>query len=146
MASDHLNSSFTWFRFVTRMNVLSWLMPRGVTGSFRTVLQTSCRSFHVLNSMKSTSGSSFTVTPGTGYALSNTTIAQPQLPTLVPACGMKQVGKVQKRCADCYLVMRKGRLYNMCKTKPRHKQMSMVKKEKNTWVITHASMSPKRPW
>ncbi|XP_047497977.1 39S ribosomal protein L36, mitochondrial-like [Penaeus chinensis] len=82
--------------------------------------------------------------------ISREVIRKPMLqpaPTLVvQSCGMKQKGKLSLRCDDCYYVMRKGRLYVMCKTKPRHKQMAMQKKEKNTWILTHATQSPNRPW
>lgn len=71
---------------------------------------------------------------------------QPAPTLVVQSCGMKQKGKLTLRCDDCYFVMRKGRLYVMCKTKPRHKQMAMQKKEKNTWILTHATQSPNRPW
>lgn len=60
--------------------------------------------------------------------------------------GMKQVGKVKRRCKDCYMVWRKERLYNMCKTHPRHKQMSIKPKPRSTWILTHATQSVYRPW
>ncbi|KAL1502601.1 hypothetical protein ABEB36_007722 [Hypothenemus hampei] len=68
------------------------------------------------------------------------------VPTLIPSCGMKVVGKPRKRCEDCYFVRRQNRLHVMCKTHGRHKQMSMVKDPRNTWILTHATMSKKRPW
>ena len=73
-------------------------------------------------------------------------LAPPSLPMLIPSCGFKVVGKVKRRCKDCYLVVREQRLYNICKTKPRHKQMSMKKQEEKTWILTSATMGPKRPW
>ena len=60
--------------------------------------------------------------------------------------GFKVKGRLRKRCKDCYFVKREGRLYNICKTHPRHKQMSMVKKEKNTWILTDATQSKIRAW
>lgn len=60
--------------------------------------------------------------------------------------GFKVKGRLRRRCKDCYFVMREGRLYNICKTHPRHKQMSMVKKEKNTWILTDATQSKIRAW
>lgn len=60
--------------------------------------------------------------------------------------GMKQVGRVKRRCKDCYFVMRQERLYVMCKTHPRHKQMSMIKRPKNTWILTDATQSTVRQW
>lgn len=70
----------------------------------------------------------------------------PVIPLLVPNCGFKVVGKVKKRCKDCYMVVRDQRLYNICKTKPRHKQMAMKKDEDKTWILSHATQGPKRPW
>jgi large subunit ribosomal protein L36 len=70
----------------------------------------------------------------------------PFVPTLVPNCGFKVVGKLKKRCKDCYKVVRQERTYIICKTKPRHKQMSMKKDEDKTWILTSATMGPKRPW
>ena len=60
--------------------------------------------------------------------------------------GMKVFGRVRRRCKDCYLVVRQGRLYNMCKTHPRHKQAAKVQKEKYTWIITDATQSKRRAW
>ncbi|XP_042883500.1 39S ribosomal protein L36, mitochondrial-like [Penaeus japonicus] len=73
-------------------------------------------------------------------------LLQPVATSVLQSCGMKQKGKLTLRCDDCYYVMRKGRLFVMCKTKPRHKQMAMQKKEKNTWILTHATQSPYRAW
>ncbi|ERL87874.1 hypothetical protein D910_05262 [Dendroctonus ponderosae] len=70
----------------------------------------------------------------------------PNTPSLTISCGMKVVGLLRKRCKDCYFVCRQERLYVMCKTHGRHKQMSMVKKPKNTWILTHATQSKHRPW
>ncbi|CAH1981652.1 unnamed protein product [Acanthoscelides obtectus] len=70
----------------------------------------------------------------------------PALQTVVPSCGMKVRGRLRRRCKDCYFVMREGRLYVMCKTHGRHKQMSMVKDPKNTWILSHATQGKVRPW
>ena len=37
---------------------------------------------------------------------------------------------LQRRCAGCYFVRRKGRLYVECTLKPRHKQMQVMSKRK----------------
>lgn len=68
------------------------------------------------------------------------------LPTLSSACGFKVKGHLKRRCKDCYFVMRQERLYVICKTHPRHKQMSMKPPEKKTWILTHATQCPDRPW
>lgn len=73
-------------------------------------------------------------------------LLQPSSLALYFERGMKQVGNVKRRCKDCYLVVRQERLYNMCKAHPRHKQMAMKKKDKNTWIKTDATQSPLRAW
>ncbi len=35
---------------------------------------------------------------------------------------MKVRASVKKRCKDCYVVRRKGRVYVYCKKNPKHKQ------------------------
>ncbi|KAJ8921135.1 hypothetical protein NQ315_013606 [Exocentrus adspersus] len=70
----------------------------------------------------------------------------PSSHSLIPSCGFKVKGRVRRRCKDCYMVRREERLYVICKTHPRHKQMSMVKKPKDTWILSHATQSKYRPW
>uniref|UniRef100_A0A6P7F7M6 Ribosomal protein n=1 Tax=Diabrotica virgifera virgifera TaxID=50390 RepID=A0A6P7F7M6_DIAVI len=74
------------------------------------------------------------------------TFLKPVSLNVVPSCGFKIVGRVKRRCKDCFMVMREQRMYNLCKTHPRHKQMSMAKDPKNTWILTHATQSKVRPW
>ena len=64
----------------------------------------------------------------------------------VPSCGFKVVVRLKKRCKDCYLMTRARRMYVLCKTHPRHKQMGYKAEPKHTWILTHASQSPIRPW
>ncbi|KAK9746265.1 Ribosomal protein L36 [Popillia japonica] len=66
--------------------------------------------------------------------------------SLNQTCGFKVKGRLRKRCKDCYFVMRQQRLYVICNTHPRHKQMSPVKDERNTWMLSHATQSKIRPW
>ncbi|XP_072780526.1 large ribosomal subunit protein bL36m [Taeniopygia guttata] len=47
--------------------------------------------------------------------------AQPPLGPPPPA-GLKTKTALRKRCKDCYIVRRRGRLYVCCKSNPRHKQ------------------------
>ncbi|NXY04855.1 RM36 protein, partial [Pteruthius melanotis] len=44
----------------------------------------------------------------------------PLLPPLL--AGLKTKTALRRRCKDCYLVRRRGRLYVCCKSNPRHKQ------------------------
>lgn len=98
------------------------------------------RSFHLL--MPTATSLAHNSIMGIGKQL----LAAPALPQLTQRCGFKVKGRLRRRCKDCYFVMRQGRLYNLCNTHPRHKQMSMVKKPKNTWILTHATQSKVRPW
>lgn len=70
----------------------------------------------------------------------------PQLPILSQVSGFKVKLKLKRRCKDCYIVVRNQRGYNICPTHPRHNQMSLVKRPKYTWIISHASQSKYRPW
>lgn len=70
----------------------------------------------------------------------------PKLHNIIQACGLKVKGRVRPRCKDCYMIMREGRLYVQCKTFGRHKQVTITKKPKNTWMLTHATQSKVRPW
>lgn len=69
-----------------------------------------------------------------------------ETPSLIPNCGFKVMGKVRRRCKDCFFVCREERMYVLCKTHRRHKQMSMVKRPRNTWILSHATQSKIRPW
>lgn len=59
---------------------------------------------------------------------------------------LKVKGRLRRRCKDCYIVFRQQRAYVMCPTHGRHKQMSMKKREKSTWILTHATQSKIRPY
>lgn len=60
--------------------------------------------------------------------------------------GFKVKGRLKRRCKDCYFVVRQERTYVICKTHPRHKQMSQMKKPKNLWILTDATQSKVRQW
>lgn len=78
--------------------------------------------------------------------ISVSNLLTPLMPSIVPSCGFKVKGRLKRRCKDCYFVMRNQRLYVICETHPRHKQMSMIPKEKNTWILTHATQGKVRAW
>ncbi|XP_034748593.1 39S ribosomal protein L36, mitochondrial [Etheostoma cragini] len=44
------------------------------------------------------------------------------LPCIQPSAGMKTKSALKRRCKDCFIVRRRGRLFVFCKTNPRHKQ------------------------
>lgn len=79
-------------------------------------------------------------------------VCQPKLltpignPQLNQVAGFKVKGVVKRRCRDCYLIAIEGRVYNLCPTHPRHKQMSMKKKAKSEYIVTHATQHKIRPW
>lgn len=79
-------------------------------------------------------------------------INKAEMKPILPALQMTVVrdfkvkGIVKRRCKDCYLVWRDERLYNICPTHPRHKQMLVQKRERDRWVLSLASQSKKRPW
>lgn len=60
--------------------------------------------------------------------------------------GFKVKGRLKRRCKDCYFVVRQQRHYVICPTHPRHKQMSMKKREYKSWILTHATQSKVRPY
>ncbi|XP_044736316.1 uncharacterized protein LOC123298390 [Chrysoperla carnea] len=84
--------------------------------------------------------------PQTNLLNKNCNLLQPTVPNLIFNCGFKVKGRLRRRCKDCYYVRRKERLYIICETHPRHKQMSMIKKEHNTWMLSHATQSKIRPF
>ncbi|KAH8278214.1 hypothetical protein KR044_002551 [Drosophila immigrans] len=58
--------------------------------------------------------------------------------------GFKVKGRLKRRCKDCYVVVREERGYVICPTHPRHKQMSMKKRDYKSWLLTHATQSKER--
>lgn len=66
--------------------------------------------------------------------------------TVVPSRGFKVFGKVRKRCKDCYFVTRDQRLYNLCKTFQKHKQMSIRHTDKAYYILTGVQQKKQREW
>jgi ribosomal protein L36 len=98
------------------------------------------KNFSILSSPKNSEQSIGTLN------LWNPALLQSSMITITAQRGMKQVGNCKRRCKDCYYVVRQERLFVMCKTHPRHKQMSMKKRQKNTWILTDATQSIQRAW
>lgn len=73
-------------------------------------------------------------------------LLQPLLPIYNFTCGLKTKTILHRRCRHCLLMWKNDRKYIMCKAKPRHNQVERVKKEKNTWILTHATQSKIREW
>ncbi|KAF0748306.1 mitochondrial ribosomal protein L36 [Aphis craccivora] len=66
--------------------------------------------------------------------------------SIVPFRGFKVFGKVRKRCKDCYFVTRDQRLYNLCKTFQKHKQMSIRHQDKAYYILTSVQQKKQREW
>lgn len=49
-------------------------------------------------------------------------LAPPPPPGPPQPAGLKTKTVLKRRCKDCYIVRRRGRLYVCCKSNPRHKQ------------------------
>lgn len=73
-------------------------------------------------------------------------LLQPLLPIYNVTCGLKTKTLLHRRCKHCLLMWKNDRKYIICKAKPRHNQMERVKREKNTWILTHATQSKIREW
>lgn len=84
--------------------------------------------------------------PNSSISHSTSSFLQPILSIYNPVCGLKTKGRLQLRCKDCYFVRRQERLYVMCKTHPRHKQVKMKKRDYKTWILTWASQGQIRGW
>ncbi|XP_076188352.1 large ribosomal subunit protein bL36m [Aptenodytes patagonicus] len=65
--------------------------------------------------------------PWCGAAAPRALLAVPPPPGLLPPllAGLKTKTSLKRRCKDCFIVRRRGRLYVVCKTNPRHKQRKL---------------------
>lgn len=77
-------------------------------------------------------------------AKNTVTLLTPLNALLQQAAGFKVKGRLKRRCSDCYVVVRQERGYVICPTHPRHKQMSMKKRDYKSWILTHATQSKER--
>lgn len=66
--------------------------------------------------------------------------------SLISSRGFKVFGKVRKRCKDCYIVTRDQRVYNLCKTHQKHKQMSIRHTDKYYYILTGVQQKKVREW
>uniref|UniRef100_A0A8C4UZV0 Ribosomal protein n=1 Tax=Falco tinnunculus TaxID=100819 RepID=A0A8C4UZV0_FALTI len=62
-----------------------------------------------------------------GAAAPRALLAVPPPPGLLPplCAGLKTKTSLKRRCKDCFIVRRRGRLYVCCKSHPRHKQRKL---------------------
>lgn len=94
------------------------------------------RSLHILSSPRT----SF------GVVAQPSLLAATGLPQMNQIAGFKVKAIVKRRCRDCFLVAHEGRVYNLCETHPRHKVMSMKKRPKSEYMLSHATQHKIRPW
>lgn len=99
------------------------------------------RSFHVMPSQPSALNT-------TGRQITATTqlLAPLQPCNLTQSRGLLLVARAYRKCKFCYLMMINGVMHNHCTVHGRHKHQVKKKKPKDTWVITHAMQTKKRPW
>ncbi|SPP87182.1 uncharacterized protein LOC117589313 [Drosophila guanche] len=76
--------------------------------------------------------------------VATTGLLTPASTLLQQVAGFKVKGRLKRRCKDCYIVVRQERGYVICPTHPRHKQMSMKKRDYKSWILTHATQSKER--
>ncbi|XP_037906504.1 39S ribosomal protein L36, mitochondrial [Hermetia illucens] len=106
---------------------------------------TSLRSFHCLTPPV---GSLRSLTPNSQIPMEPiaSSLLRPTVPLVEQVAGFKVKGRLRRRCKDCYFVIRQERLYVICKTHPRHKQMAMKQRDYKSWILTHATQSKVRPY
>lgn len=109
-------------------------------------LATITRSYHYLNRQTVVQSVFNTNNNNNTTLINNNLLLKTVTPLINPNCGFKVKGKLKRRCKDCYFVVRGERLYNICKTHPRHKQMAMKKDDDKSWIITHATQSKVRSY
>ncbi|XP_034658756.1 39S ribosomal protein L36, mitochondrial [Drosophila subobscura] len=107
------------------------------------------RGFHVL--MRPTATTTGTMNNSNQIQLvantspvATTGLLTPASTLLQQVAGFKVKGRLKRRCKDCYIVVRQERGYVICPTHPRHKQMSMKKRDYKSWILTHATQSKER--
>lgn len=139
-----LNSSIVCFSIIIFQFPNMFGQLRNLTRLLPVVCQTQIQSLNIFNAALRNFTS---FRPMIQNAISpQQTLLQPSVNAVNVVRGMKQKGHLRLRCKDCYFVRRQERLYVMCKTKGRHKQMSMKTKPKNTWILTDATQSKLRAW
>ncbi|XP_017011911.3 large ribosomal subunit protein bL36m [Drosophila takahashii] len=84
------------------------------------------------------------LTPATAGIPQGSGLLSPGSTLLQQVAGFKVKGRLKRRCKDCYIVVRQERGYVICPTHPRHKQMSMKKRDYKSWILTHATQSKER--
>lgn len=65
---------------------------------------------------------------------------------LIPSRGFKVFGKVRRRCKNCYIVTRDQRVYNLCKSHQKHKQMSIRHTDKAYYILTGVQQKREKEW
>lgn len=117
-------------------------------------IKSSARNFQMMvKPLPKSINETLTQSPIAGSVVSPMSVTSGLQSLLLPAsslisqvAGFKVKGHLKRRCKDCYFVVRQQRHYVICPTHPRHKQMSMKKREYKSWILTHATQSKVRPY
>ncbi|KAL1462565.1 hypothetical protein WDU94_014393 [Cyamophila willieti] len=84
--------------------------------------------------------------PPTQSQCESSSLLKPSLSSIILVNTWKYKVWVKKRCKGCYFVYRDGILHNQCHLKPKHKQIIVHPKPKNTWICSGVSTDSPRPW
>jgi len=72
-------------------------------------------------------------------------LLQAASPLLVQSCGIKHMGKLQKRCRHCYFAVKDEQKYVMCTANPRHyAAQKQVGLKWGNMIMTHATQGGNR--
>jgi len=72
-------------------------------------------------------------------------LLQTASPLLVQSCGIKHMGKLQKRCRHCYFAIKDEQKYVMCTANPRHyAAQKLVGLKWGNMIMTHATQGGNR--
>lgn len=115
------------------------------TRNFHMMVKPIPRTFVETSSMAQNLVASATVSP-ISLVTGLQRLLTPSTSLLNQVAGFKVKGRLRRRCKDCYFVIRQQRHYVICPTHPRHKQMSMKKRDYKSWILTHATQSKVRPY
>ncbi|XP_074470447.1 large ribosomal subunit protein bL36m [Sebastes fasciatus] len=117
----HLASSLT--RQVAQMSRLNLSLSSPAASAYRCLCTLTTAPRTLLLSSPRVSSIQLPSSSGSSAQCGPPLLGQCQhLPCIQPSAGMKTKSALKRRCKDCFMVRRRGRLFVFCKTNPRHKQ------------------------